>query len=145
MQSVFRAGALVAALALAACANPGHDERSAREFVFDKLSTKDQAVVIGPAVVQSQFALVDWTRGAFSGGRALLKKAPGGWSFLACGGADLHRRPVVQRAGVPDGTAGVLVTRILAEESRITDDRRQQLDRWAGLGAPGVSCPAPKG
>jgi hypothetical protein len=136
--------ALLALPLLAACSNPQHDERTAREFVFHKLSTPQLGVVVGPAVVQANFALVDWTRGGFTGGRALLKKADGGWAFVACGGAELHRRPAVQRAGVPDGTAGVLVTKILREESRITDDRRRQLDQWRGLGVTGVSCPQPK-
>ncbi len=112
--------------------------------MFQKLSTADRPVVVGPAVTQSGFAVVDWTRGAFAGGRALVRKERGGWAFVLCGGAPLKRRPVLERAGVPDGAAGMLATKLLREESRVTDERRSQIEHWGGLGTNAASCPEPR-
>ncbi len=127
---------------LAACGPDIHEqEHQARTLVFQKLSLPDQPVVVGPAVVASDFAIVDWTRGSFNGGRALLKWGPGGWSLALCGGIPLRRRPIVEReGGVPDGAAGVLVTKLLREESQLNADRREQIDRWGGLPAS-AGCP----
>ncbi len=43
--------------------------RAARVKVFTELSQPDMGVVVGPVVMQEDFAIVDWTRGSFSGGR----------------------------------------------------------------------------
>lgn len=148
-----RAGAPSAAfalglLALVALASCGPDQRAeehgARLFVFQKLSTPAASVVVGPAVLQSSFAVVDWTRGGLAGGRALLRRERDGWAFLACGGAPMKQRPTLERAGVPDGVAGVLATKLVGEESRLTGGRREQIEQWRGLGAPGVACPEPR-
>jgi hypothetical protein len=129
---------------LAGCGPDIHEqEHQARTVVFERLSLPDQPVVVGPAVVASDFAIVDWTRGGFSGGRTLLRRGPKGWTLVLCGGAALRRRPIVEsQGGVPDGAAGVLMTKLLREESGL-GDRRDQLDRWAGLPAA-VSCPEAK-
>jgi len=129
--------------ALSACADPRAMERQARELVFEKLSTPQMGVVVGPVVQQSKFAVVDWTRGGLEGGRILLRRDGGDWTMVLCGGAPMKRRPVLQKAGVPDGTAGVLVTKLLREESRIDDARRAQVERWKGLGVQ-VACPEAK-
>jgi hypothetical protein len=115
-------------------------EREARTLVFEKLSQPDLPVVVGPAVMQEDFAVVDWTRGAFGGGRTLLRRDKAGWTMILCGGAPLKSRPVLERAGVPDGTAGVLVTKLRAEEARISGARLEQIERWASLGGRG-GCP----
>jgi hypothetical protein len=134
--------ALAATAALAACAPDVHEqERQARVLVFQRLSLPDQPVVVGPAVVARDFAIVDWTRGSFSGGRTLLRRGPKGWTLVLCGGAPLRRRPSVERqGGVPDGAAGVLITKLLREESRIDPDRRSQLDQFHSLPAA-AGCP----
>ncbi|HTK33898.1 MAG TPA: copper uptake system-associated protein [Caulobacteraceae bacterium] len=135
----------LAALALAGmlsgCGPDIHEqEHQARTLVFQKLSLPDQPVVVGPAVVASDFAIVDWTRGGLSGGRTLLRRGPTGWTLVLCGGAPLRRRPIIESQGrVPDGAAGVLITKLLREESGL-GERRDQLDRWAGLPAA-VGCP----
>ena len=128
---------------LAACGPDIHEqEHQARTLVFEKLSTPDQPVVVGPAVMASNFAIVDWTRGGFSGGRTLLKRGPQGWALALCGGVPLRRRPVIEReGGVPDGAAGVLVTKLLREESRIDGARRDQIDRWSGGLPASAACP----
>jgi hypothetical protein len=128
--------------ALAACGPDVHQqEQQARVLVFQKLSLPDQPVVVGPAVLFGDFAIVDWTRGSFAGGRTLLKRSPTGWTLALCGGAPLKRRPVVEReGGAPDGASGVLITKLLREEGRIDDARRDQLDRWRSL-PPRVGCP----
>ena len=127
---------------LAGCGPDLHEqEHQARTMVFEKLSLPDQPVVVGPAVVASDFAIVDWTRGSFTGGRTLLKRGPSGWTLALCGGIPLRRRPVVEREGrVPDGVAGVLITKLLREESQLNADRRDQIDRWGGLPA-NSACP----
>jgi hypothetical protein len=132
-------GALAALLA--GC-GPDHaaQERAARTLVYEKLSQPDLPVVVGPAVLQEDFAVVDWTRGAFGGGRTLLRRDKAGWTMVLCGGAPLKSRPALERAGVPDGTAGVLVTKLRAEEARISGARLEQIERWAGLAGQG-GCP----
>ena len=70
-------------------------EREARTLVFEKLSQPDLPVVVGPAVMQEDFAVVDWTRGAFGGGRTLLRRDKAGWTMILCGGAPLKSRPVL--------------------------------------------------
>jgi hypothetical protein len=138
-----RAYAILALLGtLAACApSPQQQEREARTLVFQKLSLPDMPVVVGPAVVASDFAIVDWTRGALTGGRTLLRRGPKGWTMVLCGGVPLRRRPIVEReGGVPDGVAGVLITKLLREEFRVDDTRRNQIERWGGLPAA-VGCP----
>jgi hypothetical protein len=127
---------------LSACGPDVHEqERQARTFVFERLSQPDQPVVVGPVVLASDFAIVDWTRGSLTGGRTLLKRGPKGWALALCGGVPLRRRPIVEReGGVPDGVAGVLITKLLREEFRIDDGRRNQIERWGGLPAS-VGCP----
>jgi hypothetical protein len=147
---VIRASRIVVALAvlvLAACApDPGAQEREARLLVFEKLSQPNQAALVGPVVMQSDFAIVDWTRGR-SGGRTLLRRGSDGWNMVLCGGEPLKHRPVLERAGVPDGTAGVLVTKLLREESRLRDGRREQIEQWRGARTDGakVDCPEYRG
>lgn len=125
-----------------ACADPRVREREARVHVFEALSVPDRPVVVGPAVVQDAFAIVDWTRGSFSGGRTLLRHEKGGWVMVACGGEALRSRPTLQRAGVPDGTAGVLSAKLRREENRV-GDRLDRINNWQGLGAK-AACPEPK-
>jgi hypothetical protein len=141
-----RAALLAVVFAVAACApDTGAEERTVRTKVFEDLSQPDMGVVVGPVVMQDKFAVVDWTRGNFRGGRTLLRKDAGGWTMILCGGRPLTRRPVLEGVGVPDGTAGVLATKLLREESRVPQDRRGQFDMWAGLGAKqGVTCPEPR-
>jgi hypothetical protein len=143
---VRRLALLALVLTTASCGpDPGELERAARTKVFTDLSQPDMAVVVGPAVLQSKFAVVDWTRGSFRGGRTLLRRDGKDWTLVLCGGKPLTRRTVLQAAGVPDGTAGVLATKLLREESRLNAQRRAQLDKWEGLGAPrGVKCPEPE-
>jgi hypothetical protein len=134
----------LAVLALAACApDRGTQEREARVLVFEKLSQPDRAALVGPVVMQSDFAIVDWTRGR-DGGRTLLRRGRDGWSMVLCGGAPLKRRPVLEQAGVPDGTAGVLVTKLLREEGRLRDGRREQIDLWRGARTDGVKVDCPE-
>lgn len=141
-----RLAVLILTLAAASCApDPGALERAARTKVFTELSQPDMGVVVGPVVMQEDFAIVDWTRGAFSGGRTLLRRDKKDWTYVLCGGAPLKRRPVLESVGVPDGTAGVLATKLLREESRLDPIRRNQLDQWAGLKAgKAISCPEPR-
>jgi hypothetical protein len=139
--------AFALALAAAACApDQGAEERAVRTLVFTQLSQPDMGAVVGPVVMQGKFAMVDWTRGSFTGGRTLLRKDKDGWTMMLCGGAPMKRRPVLEAAGVPDGTAGVLVTKLLREEARLNADRRAQVERWSGLRSDGkrVSCPEPR-
>jgi hypothetical protein len=136
--------ALALALAAAACApDTGAEERKVRTLVYQQLSQPDLGAVVGPVVMESNFALVDWTRGGLFGGRTLLRKDKGAWSMVLCGGEPLRKRPTIERAGVPDGTAGVLITKLLREESRLDVDRRNQLDKFRGARTDGksVSCP----
>ncbi len=142
-----RAFALLAVVAgLVACGPDAHErEHQARLFVFKKFSLPDQPAVVGPAVVASDFAVVDFTRGPFAGGRVLLRHEEGVWKLALCGGAAVRRRPVVEREGrTPDIAAGLLMTKLWAEESRLDQARRDQLDRWPGL-PPGLECPEARG
>jgi hypothetical protein len=141
-----RAALFALVLAVAACApDRGAEERAVRTKVFEELSQPDMGVVVGPVVMQDKFAMVDWTRGNFRGGRTLLRKDGKGWTMILCGGKPLTRRPVLEGVGVPDGTAGVLATKLLREESRVPAERRDQFDLWSGLGAkPGITCPEPR-
>jgi hypothetical protein len=144
-----RALALVVVAALAGLASCGPDKRErehqARLFVYQKLSQPGRPVVVGPAVVASDFAVVDFTRGAFTGGRVLLRREDGAWKLALCGGAPVRRRPIVEREGrVPDIAAGLLMTKLWAEESRIDQGRREQLDRWESL-PPALGCPEARG
>jgi hypothetical protein len=136
--------ALALLLAAAACApDHGAEEREVRTLVFTELSQPDLGVVVGPVVMQSNYAIVDWTRGAFSGGRTLLRKDKGDWNMILCGGAPLKQRPTLEAAGVPDGTAGILAAKLVTEESRLNGERRAQIDKWSGLRLDGkrVNCP----
>ena len=142
MIAVRRALALLV-LALSACApDPRALERQARTQVYQKLSTPDLPAVVGPAVMQADFAIVDFTRGNFQGGRVLLRRDKNAWTLALCGGEPLRKRPTIERAGVPDGTAGVLMTKLLREESRLDSARRDQFDKWRTI--TGVNCPEPK-
>lgn len=134
--------ALVLAAAGACAPDPGKLEHAARTKVFTVLSQPDLAVVVGPAVVQGNFAVVDWTRGAFSGGRTLLRREHGDWTLILCGGAPLRQRPTLEKAGVPDGTAGLLATKLLREESRI-GARLDQINAWRGVRTDGVKVACP--
>ena len=138
--------AFALSLAAAACApDPGAQEREVRTLVFTKLSQPDMGVVVGPVVLEGKFAIVDWTRGRFAGGRALVRRDKKDWTLILCGGAPLKRRPVLEAAGVPDGTAGLLATKLMSEESRLNAERRAQVEQWTGLhAAQGVSCPEPR-
>ena len=139
--------ALVLALSAAACVpDPGAEERKVRTLVFTELSQPDLGVVVGPVVMQSNFAIVDWTRGSLSGGRTLLRKDKGDWSMILCGGAALKQRPTLEAAGVPDGTAGVLASKLVTEESRLGGERRAQIEKWSGASPDGkrVACPEPR-
>jgi hypothetical protein len=136
--------AVVLTLLAAACApDRGAEERAVRTLVFTELSQPELGVVVGPVVMQSDFAIVDWTRGAFSGGRTLLRKDKGAWTMVLCGGSPLKRRPVLEAAGVPDGTAGLLTTKLLREESRL-GARRDQIERWSGVRTDGKRVPCPE-
>lgn len=142
-----RAALLALVFAVTACApDPGAEERVVRTKVFTDLSQPDMGVVVGPVVMQDKFAVVDWTRGNFRGGRTLLRKDGKDWTMILCGGKPLRQRPVLEASGgVPDGTAGVLATKLLREESRVPPERRAQFDMWSGLGAKeGVTCPEPR-
>lgn len=145
-----RAGArlaLAAALALAAgCSSGTGDEQAVRQLAFRSLSTPQAGAVVGPVVLQSGFAIVDFTQVAH-GGRVLLRKAGGDWTVLACGGDVLKRRPSVERLGVPDGTAGVLITKLLREEGRLSPDRQAAIAAYRGatLDQGKRACPEPAG
>ena len=136
----------LAASGLAACTpDPREREHQARLFVYEKLSTPDQPVLVGPAVVASDFAVVDFTRGPFTGGRAQLRHEDGKWKIELCGGAPVRRRPIIEREGrVPDIAAGLLMTKLWAEEGRIDQARRDQLARWESL-PPALGCPEARG
>jgi hypothetical protein len=141
-----RATAFAFVLAVAACApDPGKMEREARELVFKTLSQPDQPVVVGPVVMQDKFAVVDWTRGGLFGGRTLLRRDGKAWTMILCGGPPLRQRPTLIAAGVPDGTAGVLATKLMREELRL-GDRRDQIEKWRAVRTDGVkvACPEPK-
>ncbi|OYX31615.1 MAG: hypothetical protein B7Y99_09810 [Caulobacterales bacterium 32-69-10] len=145
--SLMRRTALLAlVLAVASCGpDPGAQERAARTKVFTDLSQPDMAVVVGPAVMQSNFAMVDWTRGSFRGGRTLLRRDGKDWTMILCGGKPLTERTVLEAAGVPEAAADGLVSKLLREEGRLDSSRRDQFDKWEGLGAPrGVTCPEPQ-
>jgi len=133
----------VAAALLAGCADPRALEREARVMVYEQLSTPDAPVTVGPAVVRANYAMVAWTRTGPSGGRALLKRQGSKWTFALCGGAPMAKPETLAAAGVPEAEAKKLVNKLLLEEGRVDQRRRDQIERWQGLGA-GVDCPAPK-
>jgi hypothetical protein len=137
--------ALVAlALTLSACAppNPRALERQARVLVYEKLSTPEAPVIVGPAVVQGDYAMVDFTRGAFEGGRTLLRRDKDAWVLTLCGGAPLREPKALQGVGVPQAAASALTEKLIREENRLPD-RRPQFDKWRTLGGT-VDCPEAK-
>ena len=132
-------------LLLAGCVpSPQDQERTVRTLVFQKLSYADLPVVVGPAVMEANFALVDWTRGSYSGGRALLRRHGPQWKLIACAGAPLKSPEVMVKGGAPIAVARPLATKLLREEERLPADRQIQIDHWTGLGPVAGACPEVK-
>ena len=142
MSRVAALAGLSGLLALAACGpDPAAQQRMVRELVFEKLSYGDRPVVVGPAVLQNNFAMVDWTRGAFAGGRALARRHGPQWKIIACGGAPLKGPDGMVKAGAPIAVARPLTTKLLHEEERLPPERQNQIDKWQGLGPAAAACP----
>jgi hypothetical protein len=96
--------------------------------MFDKPNVE---LAIGPVVVESGFAVADWTQGDM-GGRAFLRKDARKWTLVLCTGDEIRSAGALEASGVPAGTAKRLASAIAEAEKGIPPDRLKKFASFQG-------------
>ncbi|WP_245774177.1 copper uptake system-associated protein [Rugamonas rubra] len=100
-----------------------------RTLISTSYDQPGRAVETAPIVVADRHAIADWVQGE-KGGRALLRINQGRWEIVACGGEGFRDVKELQKAGLPIGTAKLLVTQLNQAEAKVSGQRLKQFDSF---------------
>ena len=125
--------ALSVAVMLSACGPSEETDRAAAQAVLHALYDKPGAKLdSGPAAIEGDIAVVDWTQGEM-GGRALMQRSGEGWRLVLCSGDPLRTREGLEGVGVPPPAAEALAREIQAAEADIAPERLARMASFKGV------------
>jgi len=82
-------------------------------------------LVVGPVVIEGDYALAGWTQQA-RGGRALLKLRDGKWQVHVCGGDGLKDIEALKMAGLSESAARRLIEAASMAEAKLPEETREK-------------------
>lgn len=114
------------------------DQQKIVETIAQFYDQEGNKVLIDPVVVESNFAVADWTQGT-AGGRALLKKSNDQWTITLCAGDGLKESDFLIQAGVPKDQALSLVKKLEKAEQSVSPERIKQFSLFSTVVKPSDS------
>ena len=108
------------------------DQRAIMAVMRGMFDQPNVDLVIGPIVVEGDFAVADWIQSNV-GGRAFLRKDARSWTLMLCAGDEIRSAEALKVSGVPTGTAERLASAIAAAEKDIPTDRLKKFASFQGM------------
>jgi len=125
---------LAASLALTQTAHAADgDVQRIQALISHTYDRPGHKVETSPVVIESRYALADWTQGSM-GGRALLRQHDGRWEIVACGGDGFKDPAQLHDAGLSTGAAKRLIVKLDAAERSVDPERVKRFGLFGKTG-----------